>query len=47
VERYLRYPAVFLGGRILRRAARKTVKYLLLPFVGKAGIERLKKRATG
>jgi hypothetical protein len=44
VELYLRYPAIFLGGKILRRAARKTAKYMLLPFLGRAGVERLKKR---
>lgn len=47
VELYLRYPAVFLGPKILRRAARKAVKYLLLPFLGKAGVERLKQRVGG
>jgi hypothetical protein len=46
VELYLRFPAVFLGGKILRRAGRKALKYLLLPFLGKAGVERLKKRVT-
>ena len=46
VERCLRYPALYLGGRILRRGGRKMAKYLLLPFLGKAGVERLKKRVT-
>jgi hypothetical protein len=46
VQLCLRYPAIFLGWRILARAGRKSLKYLLLPFLGKAGIERLKRRLT-
>lgn len=43
VERYLRYP-ILLSDKIVRRAARKAVKYALLPLLGRAGVERLKKR---
>ncbi len=46
VELYLRFPAVFLAWKIMGRAARKTLKVLLLPFLGRAGVERLKRRLT-
>jgi hypothetical protein len=47
IQRYLRYPAIYLPGKILARAARKSLRYLLLPFLGESGVERLKRRLMG
>ena len=46
VHRYLRSPAVYLGARIAARGARKAIKFALLPFLGSARVQRLKKRLT-
>jgi hypothetical protein len=46
VHRYLRWPAVYLGPKIAARSARKAIKYALLPLIGSARVQRLKKRLT-